>query len=175
MQSIENNSVAVCVERLEQVLREACELNAQLLTCLREEREALRTADTANLAQRLRCERELVDAIDRLEQRRKVVTGALATTLGLETDGEEIRLREIAGKIGEPHESQLNQLGGELRTLIEQVREEGGVMRESCASLLNHVRGLMQTLRAGLSETKVYGPDGRIGGPASAGAVDVKT
>lgn len=164
------SGVAVCVERLEEILAEAATLNAELLECVKAEREALRTANTMELAGRLRQERDLVDRIDSLEQRRKVVTATLATTLQLDTSGlpGEVRLSDLAARLGEPDASRLLALGRKLRAVIEAVKKEGGIVRESCEALLSHVCGLMQKVQMELSQTKTYGRDGRIGPAAAA-------
>lgn len=169
------NSVQVCVQRIEQILREATDLNRDLLACITESQQCLRNADTPRLAACLKRERDLVNTIDGLEQRRKVVAATLATALGLASEGE-IRLGHLAEALGEPSRSRLLELGEDLRAGIVQVREAGGVLRESCEALLGHVSGLLQSIHAGLSRTKVYGRDGRIGiGAAACGGLDLRT
>ncbi len=169
------NGVQVCVQRIEQILREATDLNRHLLACITDSQECLRAADTTRLAACLKRERDLVNAIDSLEQRRKVVAAALATTLDLRAEGE-VRLCDLAEALGEPNRSRLLDLGEDLRAGIVQVRAAGGVLRESCEALLGHVSGLLQSIHAGLSQTKVYGRDGRVGlGAAVCGGLDLRT
>ena len=168
--------VSVCVQRLEQILREATRLNQELLACIIGSQQCLRTAETTRLASCLKRERELVDAIDSLVQRRKVVTATLATTLDMTTSADEVRLSDLAEILGEPTRSLLLELGESLRESIMGVRDAGGVLRDSCENLLGHVSGLMQTIHAGLSRTKVYGRDGRIGASAAmCGGLDLRT
>lgn len=167
--------IGICVQRLEQILREGAELNGELLACITDSQQCLRTADTARLALCLKKERELVDAIDRLEQRRKVVAATLASALEISCE-QEVRLGDLAEALGEPAQSTLVELGEALRSSITAVREAGGVLRDSCESLLGHVTGLMQTIQAGLSKTKLYGRDGRIGvNEAVCGGLDLRT
>lgn len=168
--------VSICVQRLEQILREATTLNEELLGCLTASQECLRTADTSRLAQCLKKERDLVSAIDSLEQRRKVVAATLASALELATDEGEIRLSSLAEALEEPTRSELLELGESLKQSIGAVQNAGGVLRDSCASLLGHVSGLMQTIQAGLSKTKLYNRDGRIGvNSAVCGGLDLRT
>jgi len=167
--------ISVCVQRLEQILREATALNHDLLKCITDSQDCLRAADTSRLALCLKRERELVDAIDRLEQRRKVVAATLASAMGMASEGE-IRLGTLAQAVGEPAQSTLVALGESLRQAITAVREAGGVLQDSCEALLGHVSGLMQTIQAGLSRTKLYGRDGRIGvNAAMCGGLDLRT
>jgi len=167
--------IGICVERLEQILREATTMNRDLFQCIMDSQNCLRTADTMRLALCLKRERELVEAIDRLEQRRKVVVATLASTLGMVSE-EEIRLGALAQAVGEPAQSTLLELGETLRESITVVRDAGGVLQDSCEALLGHVTGLMQTIQAGLSKTKLYGRDGRIGaGAAMCGGLDLRT
>ncbi|GEM_PF-4241841 len=167
--------IGICVQRLGQILREAITLNQNLLQCITDSQECLRTANTARLVLCLKKEREFVDSIDRLEQRRKVVAATLASALGITCDNE-VRLSDLAEAVGEPAQSLLIELGESLRESITAVQQAGGVLRESCESLLGHVSGLMQTIQAGLSKTKLYGRDGRIGvNAAMCGGLDLRT
>lgn len=167
--------IGICVQRLEQILREAITLNRDLFKCISDSQDCLRTADTPRLALCLKRERELVDAIDRLEQRRKVVAATLASAMEITSEGE-VRLRALAEAVGEPAQSVLLELGETLRESISAVRDAGGVLQDSCEALLGHVSGLMQTIQAGLSKTKLYGRDGRIGvNAAMCGGLDLRT
>lgn len=167
--------IGICVERLEQILREGTTMNRDLFQCITDSQDCLRTADTMRLALCLKRERDLVDAIDRLEQRRKVVAATLASAMGMTSDGE-IRLGALAQAVGEPAQSILLELGEALRESITAVRDAGGVLQDSCEALLGHVSGLMQTIQAGLSKTKLYGRDGRIGASAAmCGGLDLRT
>lgn len=171
----QETSVNVCVQRIEQILRDATKMNRDLLGCIVDSQDCLRSADTKRLTSCLKRERELVEAIDALEQRRKVVAATLATALGQSSETE-MRLTSLAEALGEPNRSRLLALGEELRESILDVRDAGGVLRDSCENLLGHVSGLMQSIHAGLSRTKVYGSDGRIGvSAAMCGGLDLKT
>lgn len=163
IQTNHDMSIDVCVDRLEQVLREATKLNAQLVQCIRSQQAALSSADTKSLAQLLAQERDLINAIDGLEQRRQVVTATMATKLGLTSDGP-IGLAElVSGLEDETVAGRLLEAGLALRTGLEEARKEGGVLQSSCVALLGHVGGLMQSIRVGMSQTKTYGRDGRVG------------
>jgi hypothetical protein len=155
-------NVQMCVDRLVQILREAIELHAQLVLCIQTQQQALRTANTTELAKCLSTERDLVNAIDAMEQRRKVVTAALATKLDVTSDGE-ITLSQLVAVLDDESGDRIAELGTQLRESLETAQREGGVLRESCTALLGHVGGLMQTIQVGLSQTKTYGRDGRVG------------
>lgn len=162
IQSKTHGSVALCVDRLEQILRQAIDLHAQLVQCIKTQQDALRTANTGELARCLAAERDLVNAIDAMEQRLKVVTATLATQLGVTSAGE-IRLDQVVELLDGEAGERVAELGATLRESLESAQREGGVLRDSCRALLGHVGGLMQKIQGDLSQTKTYGRDGRVG------------
>lgn len=160
--------------RLEELLDEQRALYKELNDLVEEQREALRLADVERLVAASSNERELLDSIRLLDQRRVELSSAIATELGLSKEGPPL-LADLLEHSGS-RRSRLVSVADELRRLVAKTRAASSVVRTAAESLARHMQGIVQTVEAGFSRAGVYERAGRIteGSPWQT-AIDIRS
>ncbi len=169
-----NDIVDQGFRRLEQLLEDQRRLYQALDALVARQRTAVQRADVADLVAASTQERELVEAIRTLDQKRLELAGAIAAEVGVPKDGG-VALSDLIEYSGE-RRSRLVAIADELRKLVVAVRAASGVVRVAAESLSRHMQGIVQTVEAGFSRAGVYERAGRIanGSPWQT-AIDIRS
>ena len=146
--------------RLEELLDTQCGHYRKVKELVDSQREALRVADVSALASASNAERELLDAIGRLDSRRVELVDAIASELGL-TQPVKPTLSDLLEHSG-PIRSRLVRIADELRQLIAKTRSASGVVRTAAEALARHMQGIVQSVEIGIGRTGIYERSGRL-------------
>jgi len=127
-----------------------------LVVLLEAHRDAIGRADGAGIealgAQESRCF-ERIASLD-AQRRSLMVIGGEARP--------EMRVSELAASSPEPARTALSERARRLREAIERARDAHGVVKIAGASMLAHLRGIMQQIGSRLSHAGTYGRDGAV-------------
>lgn len=146
--------------RLEELLDTQCGHYRRVQELVDSQREALRVADVTALSNASNAERELLDAIGRLDTRRVELVEAIAAELGLAQPGSPT-LTDLLEHSG-PRRGRLVTIADELRRLISKTRAASGVVRTAAESLARHMQGIVQSVEIGIGRTGIYERTGRL-------------
>lgn len=127
-----------------------------LVSVLESHRDAIGRADGAAIDALSAEESALFERIAALDARRRslmVVDGAARP---------EMRVTEFASRQPEPLRTALGERARRLREAIERARDAHGVVKIASASMLAHLRGIMQQIGSRLSHAGTYGRDGAV-------------
>ncbi|MEM6749214.1 MAG: flagellar export chaperone FlgN [Planctomycetota bacterium] len=145
--------------QLEDLLRSMTRLQDRLLGFQEQKQQALRRGDAAGLGQACEAEHEVFAQVTTAEAQRQELAAAI--TLALDPAAKAPwGVVEIAERLPDPHRGRLLALRGELRAKLEEVAKHTGVARKACASLLNHMSGLLNTLAGAASGSGTYARNG---------------
>jgi hypothetical protein len=80
-------------------------------------------------------------------------------------------LTAMAERLEEPERSRVVAAAARLRDVLVRLQQETRTVRAATNALLAHMNGLMQQIARTLSQTRLYGPSGRIesGTPVACG------
>lgn len=170
--------VRTAVELLRQLLSKQIELHEQLLNCIHQKREAIRTANMPVMAECCEREHRLTERLRELDSRRPGIVTHLAKLLGMGAQhANAISATDIANRLDEPASGAIAALAAQLREKLREVRSEHSIVRQASEALSKHMTGIMQSVQAMLNQTGVYERRGRIvtASPRMTGSVDVKS
>jgi hypothetical protein len=159
--------------RLVEILESSRTLHAELLSSVRARREAIRTANFAELSRLERIEAELSARLATQDLARANESAQLAARLSLPAKAS---LGEISARLPEPERARLDLVRSNLRTAVEEVARETGVLRQASERLSAHMAGVMQAVNSALAHAKVYSRGGMIAmGPNVVSTLDIKS
>jgi hypothetical protein len=161
-------------ERLEELLRDQRTLYLELDALVARQRLAVQQADVKGLMAAGARERELVEAIRSIDQRRVELAQAIGAEVGVKSE-QPLSLSDLLEYSG-PRRSALVAIADELRKLVVAVKAASGVVRVATESLSRHMQGIVQTVEAGFNNAGVYERAGRIanGSPWQT-AIDIRS
>ena len=146
--------------RLEELLDTQCGHYRKVEELVDSQREALRVADVSALSSASNAERELLDAIGRLDTRRVELVDAIAGELGMKQAAKPT-LSDLLEHSGTSR-SRLVKVADELRRLIAKTRSASGVVRTAAEALARHMQGIVQSVEVGIGRTGIYERSGRL-------------
>jgi hypothetical protein len=159
--------------RLFEILVAMQATQAQVLAGLRSRREAVRRADFASLAALEKSDAANGARIAELERARAAECSQLAVRLALPPKAS---LAEISARLSESDRARLDLVRSELRSVLEEVQREGGVVRQATERLSAHMAGILQTVHSALAHAKVYSRQGVVAlGPNVVSSLDIKS
>jgi hypothetical protein len=168
-------SIDALASTLERVLRAELDLHQQLLRCVREKRESVRTAAIARVTEICVQERTLVQALTTVEKQRVKIIGDLSKVMKPEST-QPLTLTAIALETASPQQDRLLAFAGQLRETVTDLRRESSIVRSAAESLSRHMSGVVQTVHAALSRARVYGDRGQIAmGSQVQSVVDIRS
>ena len=147
-------------QRLEELLDTQCGHYRKVEELVDSQREALRVADVSALSNASNAERELLEAIGRLDSRRVELVDAIAGEIGLAQPANPT-LSDLLEHSG-PSRSRLVRIADELRRLIAKTRSASGVVRTAAEALARHMQGIVQSVEIGIGRTGIYERSGRL-------------
>lgn len=153
------------VRELEPLIAALTEAHEEMLALTLEHRSAISRADAAAIARCIERQGQAAARIGDLEvQRRRMV--ALASPAG-----RPVTLTNLAERLPEPDRARVIAAAARLRDTLTRLQRETRTVRAATESLLAHMNGLMQQVARTLSQTRLYGPQGRIapGAPVACG------
>lgn len=163
------------LEALEQNLRDQHELHGQIIQCLDETREALRTSRLDAVTRLCAREHDLVRRLGDLEQSRLALSAGITRTLRPDA-AVPLKLDELVSVIDPTRAERLEAVGAELKTRVKEVKQRNAVVRETMGRLNRHMIGIMQTVSSALSRAGVYSRRGHVDpGAQLEFSLDVKT
>lgn len=146
---------AAAADALEAVLTDLTASNAELLELVREHRRTMSSGDAAAIQECLSRQGILATRIaDQERQRRHIVTelaGRATATFA-----------EVIPNLPESRRARIAEVSANLRTLLQTVQRENGVVRAAAHTLIGHIDGLMQQVARALSHAGTYGRQGRV-------------
>ncbi|HRQ73543.1 MAG TPA: flagellar export chaperone FlgN [Phycisphaerales bacterium] len=146
---------------LEGSLRALAEAHAALLEAIESQREAARRADPKGVESATRAHLAALVRVEEAEAARRAAVERLAGP-------------DAASGLPAPTRDALEHAAAALRPLVERARRERAQLRETFASLVSHMDGLIQQVHRRLSHAGTYGRAGRVeAGPAVVSGVDV--
>ena len=166
------------VELLRQLLAKQLEMHEQLLSCIHQKREAIRTANVAVMTECCEREHRLTARLRELDLRRPGIVEHLARLLDMKArDPSAISACDIADRLEEPARGVMAALAAQLRETMRAVKREHSIVHHAADALSRHMSGIMQGVQAMLNQTGVYERRGRIVSAllSSVGSVDVKS
>ena len=163
-------------DRLGAILIRQVENFRRLADVIDTERDALRRASVADLAETAERKRLLMELGTRLDQERVKVVDAICRRDGAEIDGGAARLEQIIRSVDDPtRRAALVQLHGDLREIVARVQTQGRLVVSAAQALTRHVTGLMQSVHGAIGQATVYGRRGRMDGGGARHAVDLRS
>ncbi|MEM7681719.1 MAG: flagellar export chaperone FlgN [Planctomycetota bacterium] len=147
------------IVELESLLRTMTGQQEKLLGFQEQKREALRRGDALGLGSICETENRVVQQVAASESRRQELAAAITLRIDPNADAP-WDVGRIAERLPEPCRGRLLTLRAELRTKLEEVAQHTGVARRACASLLNHMTGLLNTLAGAASGSGTYSRNG---------------
>jgi hypothetical protein len=145
--------------QLEALLQELLQAHETLGALVLHKRQALGRAEHDHVVQLLGQENQCVQTISELEKRRLQMVADL--TLAVVPDAAEpLMLADLAQHLAEPVRGRLLVLRQQLRQRMQRIKADTGVARRATEALVQHMRGLVQTISAVCTAAGVYGPGG---------------
>lgn len=157
-------TVSALAERLESVLEAYLGRYEQLLKHIAAQREALRRADGAGVAEATKAQQVTLEAIAMLEPTRGgLINDAAACLPGLNSNRSgPITLRDLARALPTANAGALHARAEVLRTRVMQSQEQMRVVGGATRSLLGHIEGLMRTVAQQISHAGTYSHRGVV-------------
>lgn len=155
----------LCVQELQSLtehLKRMVALQEKLLRTLSAKREAIRTADGPALLAATDVEGALAGEMVALEEERRQLAADVLSRAGRADLQAGASLRQIAALAAESEAKELLEVGGRLRTLVEEAARENSILREAGDRLLGHMRHLSTLMHGALDRAKTYGKAGRM-------------
>jgi len=144
---------------LENHLKQMLAEHQRLLELVRRKRQAMASASVGLVSDCCQRENECVQRIGRLEKSRQELVARITTHCDADAR-EPMTLGQIADRAGEPARGRLRVLHASLRELMGVVRSENRVAQAAADGLLQHVRGVIQSVRQAMSASGTYGRQG---------------
>ena len=167
------DTVPTQVRGLEATLSTQIEGYRRFLETIGRKRDAIKNAELDRVPEIAAIEEQIVDRLQRLDQRRTAEARRLAEALGIDPES---TVSEVVAALGEADGSKLAALASQLRTLVERAKREHSVVRAAADSLARHMAGIVQSVTGALSGTGVYGRQGRLrDGSSLATGLDLTT
>ena len=145
------------------VMGDLVEEHQRLLAALTDKREAFTLADDGTMGECIAREAAIIERIEGLDRARRQAAVGLALRLGIKPKEGDVTVAMLVERL--PERAGREQLRGQstvLRGLVQEVRKETSLIKEVGEALLTHVRGLAQRIRQAMSQTGVYGRNGRV-------------
>lgn len=165
-------------ERLEGVLDAYLARYDQLAGQVGAQREALRRADGAGVAEATSAQRVILEAIAMLEARRGALVNDAAAclpSLARPRKGP-ITLREVAQALPVQNAPELLRKAERLRARVIETHEATRVVAGATKSLLGHIEGLMRTVAQQISHAGTYSQRGVVeSGGAVVSSLDLRS
>ena len=166
---------ASLLDSLESALRAQLDGQQLLLKCLERKRQAIRSADIAEITAICGGENAIIQRMAELEKKRLEIVGALTEAFAGRAQ-QPLTLNEIAQRAAEPQQTRLSALAAQLRDAVAQLRRESSIVRTAAETHSRHLSGIVQTVHSALSRARVYGNRGTISlGSQVQSVVDIKS
>ena len=149
---------------LEQLLADLVDAYQDLLDATREQRQAVSTADAAQIAACTQRQAEIGGHITQLEHRRReVVVEMIQCHPMLVRQGTQPSLASLCPVLPEPSSRRANDLAQTLRELLRTIKKEAGALRLATLTVVAHMDGLMSQIGRRLSHDGTYDRAGSMG------------
>ncbi|MCW5776107.1 MAG: flagellar export chaperone FlgN [Phycisphaeraceae bacterium] len=142
---------------LEAALRSLADAHGALLEAIEAQREAVRCADPSAVESATRAHLAALVRIEEADVARRAAVERLAGP-----DAASIPIATLAAGLPVPTRNALERAAAALRPLVERARRERAQLRETFASLVSHMDGLIQQVHRRLSHAGTYGRAGRV-------------
>lgn len=164
---------------LESLLVDLLRAHEDLLVASHAQRDAVRSADAAQVRAAADQQAMVLRQIASLEERRRELVGAMTagSAFAKRPQGAgPVTLTELACHTPEPHRTRLIDLAGEVRQAVQLAADQQRTLKSATASLLAHMEGLMRQVAQRLSHAGTYGRRGMIESvPAVVSGLDLVT
>ena len=148
---------AALARDLEPLIGALTSAHERMLALALEHRTAISRADTAAIAGLVAQQSEVAREISELEiHRRRLVAPFLSATAAPPS------LSALAQRLPEPDRARVAAAAAHLRETLLRLQRETRTVRAATQSLLAHMNGLMQQVARGLSQARLYSPQGKI-------------
>ena len=145
-------------QRLEALIEELTEIHEQLLELTFEHREAVRLAQSEEIAACVRRQRELIERIGFLDSQRR----ALIEEMLPGVPAREVTLTNLARMLAGPARDRIEAAATRLRELIGAIASENKAVGEATSVLLGHMDGMVRQFATTLSKSGTYGRCGSV-------------
>ena len=163
------------IDRLEALLQEQLGCHTRLYMLLEQKREAIRTADAAQVESVSRQEHMVLQQVTELEKQRLLLAGEM-TELVDASRSKPLSVSEIAAYIEPARRDELLSLAGGVREAIVKVQQLSQVIRAAAEALSAHMAGVLQLVHSAVSQARVYGRSGRMHvGSSITSSIDVRS
>jgi hypothetical protein len=149
------------VQALASLMEEIVGLHQELLTAVDAKIEAMRSANTHNIEQAIRRERQITDSINDREGLRRRLTENIARGFGV--GGESARRMNaamLADRFGGVYAAGIRGAAEQLKLLIAAVARRNDVAQRIARSILGHMRSVFSAMTATEGETACYAANG---------------
>ena len=143
------------------MLRAQLAVHEQLLQCVADKREAIRSADIAKVSDICGRENTLIQGLAEIEKQRLRLVGELTQSIHSKSQ-KPLTMNEISQSAAEPQRTRLLALTAQLREIVTELRAQSSIVRVAAETLSRHMSGIVQTVHSALSRARVYGERGRI-------------
>jgi len=149
------------LDLLEKILRAQIEIHHRLLDFIQRKKEAIRTANLAQIESLCQQENVVAQKLTALEKHRLELVGQLTHVFQPKAD-RPLTMTEIATRLPEPQQGRLTALAIQLRDDLTRVKQQSSIVRAAAETLARHMSGIMQTVNSALGKARVYGQRGRL-------------
>ena len=147
---------------LEAILVRQTGLHREMLAVADVKQESIVKGDLARLEGAVSDERKLVQKIEEEEKKRAAVMPMVKSSLGLEESVE--KLADIIAHMPAIERERLQQVRGELKTVLEECQIKTRHNAELLKASLEHVEAFLRTVSEAANPDANYGRDGKKGG-----------
>jgi hypothetical protein len=147
------------IAQVETVLAKQLESHEQLRTIIAMKHQALRQAKHQLVRDCTLQENRHLQAIAELEKQRITIVAELTLAFDAQAQAP-MALTDIAMRLDEPQRGRLLVQRQQLRSLMEQVRDEAGKAQRTAEAVTRHMTGLIQTVSNAMSGSGAYGRQG---------------
>lgn len=152
-----------------------------------EHRNAISTADAANLARCVAAQQQSASQLNTLEARRvaflrsiglRAGAAPMAGPGGAAASAPSVTLSQLAALAPKPRAATLTATAARVRTLLADASQRRESVRLASLSLMGHMQGILRQITRYLSDTKTYTPPHRLLSAAAgttAGSLDFTT
>ncbi|QOJ01781.1 MAG: flagellar protein FlgN [Phycisphaeraceae bacterium] len=160
---------------LARLLDDLTAANERLVLAVEAHREAMRKADAKAMASALSSQRDALEAVAHLDERRRRLVDAASLAMAWEGPGP-ITLTALARRQPEPARTTLLASASRLKDLVKRARDGQRASWSASTALASHVEGLIRAVAKHLSHAGTYGRKGFTpAGPVLAGGLDVRS
>lgn len=168
--------LATWTEGLEKILRAQIDGYQKLLACMSQKRQAIRSARLESIRDVSTLESALMQRLLDLEKRRADLTHHLGGLLS-PNEKRPVTISEITAdsRIPEQQRDRIAVFAAQLRELLSQVKRESSIVRTAAEMLARHMSGIVQSVHAALSRTRVYSARGGLQSVGALSVIDLKS